>query len=105
MSKLLTALIASCGIAFASAAGAQAMTKQAYEAQNDKVDAMYKADKERCDTLAGNASANTISGGSGADTAFGGPLDDVIDGGSGGDTLWGNFGSDDISGGSGADRI
>ena len=54
MSKLLTALIASCGIAFASAAGAQAMTKQAYEAQNDKVEAMYKADKERCDTLAGN---------------------------------------------------
>jgi hypothetical protein len=53
MSKLLTALLASSGIAFATIAGAQ-MTKQAHGAEADKVEAAYKADKERCDALAGN---------------------------------------------------
>src|SRR5687767_14247309 len=55
MSKLLTALLASGGIAFATVAGAQTMTKQAYDAEVDKVEAAYKAEKERCDTLSGNA--------------------------------------------------
>ena len=53
MSKLLTALLASSGIAFASIAGAQ-MTKQAHGAEVDRVEAAYKADKERCDALSGN---------------------------------------------------
>ena len=51
MSKLLTALLASGGIAFATIAGAQTMTKQAYEAEIDKIEAAYKAEKERCDAL------------------------------------------------------
>ncbi len=54
MSKLLTALLASGGIAFATIAGAQTMTKQAYDAEIDKIEAAYKAEKERCDALSGN---------------------------------------------------
>ena len=54
MSRLLTTLLASAGIALASVAGAQTMTKQAYEAEVDKIDASYKAEKERCDALSGN---------------------------------------------------
>ncbi len=53
MSKFLTAVLVSGGIAFASVAGAQ-MTKQAHGAEVDKVEAAYKADKERCDGMAGN---------------------------------------------------
>jgi hypothetical protein len=54
MSKLLTALLASGGIALASIAGAQSLNREAFKAETDKVDAVYKADKERCDTLSGN---------------------------------------------------
>ena len=51
--QTVTALLASAGIAFASVAGAQ-MTKQAYDAEVSKLDAVHKADRERCDALAGN---------------------------------------------------
>lgn len=55
MSKLLTVLLASGGIALASMAGAQPMTKQAYDAEVAKLKASHKAEKERCDALSGNA--------------------------------------------------
>ena len=53
MSKLLTVLLAATTLSFGSLAGAQ-MTKEAREAESKKLDATYKADKERCDALSGN---------------------------------------------------
>jgi hypothetical protein len=55
MSKLLIALLASSGLAVASVAGAQSLTKEQYEAKSEQFDSAYKADKERCDKLGGNA--------------------------------------------------
>jgi hypothetical protein len=55
MSKLLIALIASGGLAVASVSGAQTLTKDQYEAKVEQADSTYKADKERCDKLSGNA--------------------------------------------------
>lgn len=55
MPKLLTALIASAGLAVSGATlAADAMSKDAYKAEKDKIDATYKAEKERCDALSGN---------------------------------------------------
>ena len=55
MPKLLTALIASAGLALsASAFAADTMSRDAYKAEKDKIDASYKAEKERCDALSGN---------------------------------------------------
>lgn len=55
MSKLLISLLAGAGIAFASAAGAAPITKEAYSAQKDRIAAAYKAEKNACSTLSGNA--------------------------------------------------
>ena len=58
MSKLLISLLAAAGIAFAGTAGAadnKTMSRDAYKAQENRVEAQYKADKERCSSLTGNA--------------------------------------------------
>ena len=58
MSKLMISLLAAAGIAFAGVAGAadnKTMSRDAYKAQEDRVEAQYKADKERCSSLSGNA--------------------------------------------------
>ena len=59
MSKLLISLLAAAGIAFAGVAGAadnsKTMSRDAYKAQEDRVEAQYKADKERCSSMTGNA--------------------------------------------------
>ena len=55
MPKLLTALIASAGLALsANAFATDTMSRDAYKAEKDKIDASYKAEKERCDALSGN---------------------------------------------------
>ena len=58
MSKLMISLLAAAGIAFAGTAGAadnKTMSRDAYKAQENRVEAQYKADKERCSSLTGNA--------------------------------------------------
>jgi len=58
MSKLLISLLAAAGIAFAGTAGAadnKTMSRDAYKAQENRVEAQYKAVKERCSSLTGNA--------------------------------------------------
>ena len=55
MSKLIISLIAGAGIALAGAAGATPIPKDAYNAQKDSITATYKADKETCAKLTGNA--------------------------------------------------
>ncbi|WP_425410207.1 calcium-binding protein [Hyphococcus sp.] len=57
------------------------------------------------DTLAGNASANTIETGGGADFANSGDGDDTISGGGGDDTLNGGDGDDTIGGDAGRDSL
>jgi hypothetical protein len=49
---LITLAIAS---SFVFAGAANAMTKEEHKAQNDKIEADYKAAKERCSTLKDNA--------------------------------------------------
>jgi len=59
MSKLLISLMAAAGIAYAGAAGAMndtnAMSRDAYKAEKDKIEAQYKADKDACKSQTGNA--------------------------------------------------
>jgi hypothetical protein len=58
MSKLMISLLAAAGIAFAgaaNAAGTTTMSRDAYKADKDKIEAQYKSDKERCSSLSGNA--------------------------------------------------
>ena len=64
--------------------------------------------------LTGNASDNTLLGGSGKDTLYGKDGDDYIDGGkgndklygqNGADTLWGGVGNDTLAGGAGSDTF
>ena len=58
MSKLMISLIAAAGFAFAGAAGAadnKTMSRDAYKADKDKVEAQYKVDKEHCASMSGNA--------------------------------------------------
>ena len=59
MSKLMISLLAAAGIAFAGTASAadtnKTMSRDAYKAQEDRVEAQYKADKERCSSITGNA--------------------------------------------------
>jgi hypothetical protein len=55
MTKLLTTLCACAGIAFASSAGAAPMAKDAYDAESKRIESDYKAAKEQCKTLSGNA--------------------------------------------------
>ncbi len=49
----LIALCAAVSLGFAAQAGA--MTKGEHDAAKDRIEAAYKASKERCDGLAGNA--------------------------------------------------
>ena len=55
MSKLLISLLAGAGIALAGNAGAANMTRDAYKAEKDKIEAAYKADKAACKDMKGNA--------------------------------------------------
>src|SRR4026207_2424404 len=56
MLKPLVIAIAAAGLAFGQAAfGADRMSKEAYSAEKDKIDAEYKAEVERCDSQTGNA--------------------------------------------------
>jgi hypothetical protein len=61
MSKLIISLMAAAGIAFAGAAGAagttngSTMSRDAYKAEKDKIEAQYKADKDACKPQTGNA--------------------------------------------------
>jgi hypothetical protein len=58
MSKLLISLMAAAGIALAgtaNAAGTSSMSKDAYKAEKDKIEAQYKSDKDHCGTMSGNA--------------------------------------------------
>jgi hypothetical protein len=57
MSKLLISLLAAAGIAFAGAAGAAdtTMSRDAYKAEKDRIEAQYKAAKDQCGSLSGNA--------------------------------------------------
>jgi len=55
MSKLVTSLVICVGVAFASSSGAATMSKDAYNAEQDRIKADYKADRERCAGMSGNA--------------------------------------------------
>jgi hypothetical protein len=59
MSKLLISLMAAAGIAFAGSAVAAndhaGMSRDAYKAEKDKIEAQYKADKDACKSQTGNA--------------------------------------------------
>jgi hypothetical protein len=58
MSKLMISLLAAAGIAFAgaaNAAGTSTMSRDAYKAEKDKIEAQYKADKDQCKSMSGNA--------------------------------------------------
>jgi len=58
MSKLMISLLAAAGIAFAGAAGAandKTMSRDAYKAEKDKIEAQYKSEKDKCSGLSGNA--------------------------------------------------
>ncbi len=58
MSKLMISLLAAAGIAFAGAAQAadnKTMSRDAYKADKDKIEAQYKADKDHCSGMSGNA--------------------------------------------------
>ena len=55
MSKLLISLLAGAGIALSGAAGAATMSRDAYKAEKDKIEAAYKADKAACKGMSGNA--------------------------------------------------
>jgi hypothetical protein len=58
MSKMLISLLAAAGLAFAGAAGAAndktTMSRDAYKADKDKIEAQYKVEKDKCDGLSGN---------------------------------------------------
>jgi len=58
MSKLMISLLAAAGIAFAGAAHAadnKTMSRDAYKADKDRIEAQYKSDKDRCSPMSGNA--------------------------------------------------
>lgn len=58
MSKLMISLFAAAGIAFAGAAsgaGSSPISHDDYKARVDQAETQYKADKERCSSLSGNA--------------------------------------------------
>jgi hypothetical protein len=58
MSKLMISVLAAAGIAFAgaaNAAGTSTMSRDAYKADKDKIEAQYKADKDQCKSMSGNA--------------------------------------------------
>jgi hypothetical protein len=53
----MISLLAAAGIALAGGANAAdtAMSRDAYKAEKDKIEAQYKADKDQCKSLSGNA--------------------------------------------------
>jgi hypothetical protein len=51
----LISLFAAAGIALAGAAGAMPIAKDAYNAEKDRIAAAYKADRDACSKLSGNA--------------------------------------------------
>ena len=59
MSKLLISLMAAAGIAFAGGAVAAndhaGMSRDAYKADKDKIEAQYKSEKDACKSQSGNA--------------------------------------------------
>jgi hypothetical protein len=56
MSKLMISLFAAAGLAFAGVAGAAGtMSRDAYNAEKDRIEAAYKQDKKACDSMSGNA--------------------------------------------------
>ena len=55
MSKLLITLLAGAGLMLAGHASAATMSRDAYSAEKQKIEAAYKADKAACKDLNGNA--------------------------------------------------
>jgi len=55
MSKMMVALLAAAGIAFAGGAGAQTMDKNARDQAIKAAEAQYKTDKDSCKSMSGNA--------------------------------------------------
>ena len=55
MSKLMISLLASAAFTLAGAAGAAPISKDAYNAQKDRIESTFKADKEACSKMTGNA--------------------------------------------------
>ena len=58
MSKLMISLLAATGIAFAGAANAadtKTMSRDAYKADKDRIEAQYKSEKDHCSSMSGNA--------------------------------------------------
>lgn len=56
MKKLhLTAIAAAVTLVFSTGAFAETMSKEAYKAAEDQIEATYKAEKAACDSLSGNA--------------------------------------------------
>jgi len=54
MSKTLIAMLAAAGLCAAQAQAAP-LTKDQYKAEQERISADYKADKQRCESLKGNA--------------------------------------------------
>jgi hypothetical protein len=55
MSKLLVSVLTCTGLAFAGAATGAPISKDAFSAEKDRIEATYKADKEACAPLKANA--------------------------------------------------
>lgn len=58
MSRLMISLLTAAGIAFAGAANAantSGMSRDAYKAEKNRIEAQYKADKDQCSSMSGNA--------------------------------------------------
>ena len=54
MAKLLFSLLACAGIAVAGVAGAAPISKDAYNAENKRIEDQYKADRDACKSMSGN---------------------------------------------------
>jgi hypothetical protein len=54
MSKLFMTLLLSAGVAFAGASAAAPIARDAYNAENKKIEDQYKADKDACKSMTGN---------------------------------------------------
>jgi hypothetical protein len=54
MAKLLISLFVCAGLAAAGAANATAISKDAYNAENKRIEDTYKADRDACKSMSGN---------------------------------------------------
>jgi hypothetical protein len=54
MAKLLLSLLACAGVAMAGAASAAPISKDAYNAENKRIEEQYKADRDACKSMTGN---------------------------------------------------